>query len=36
MAWREEYGHEGEWAVELGRAVQRGGAEAFWPAVTAA
>ena len=36
MAWREEYGHEGEWAIELGHAVQRAGAEAFWPAVTAA
>jgi acyl-CoA dehydrogenase len=36
MAWREEYGHEGEWAIELGRAVNRDGAQAFWPAVTCA
>ena len=35
MAWREEYGHEGEWAVELGRAVQERGSEAFWPELTA-
>jgi acyl-CoA dehydrogenase len=35
MAWREEYGHEGEWSIELGRRVQREGAPAFWPSVTA-
>jgi acyl-CoA dehydrogenase len=36
MAWRDEYGHEGEWAIALGRGVQRSGADAFWPSVTAA
>jgi acyl-CoA dehydrogenase len=36
MAWREEYGHEGEWAIELGRGVQKDGPHALWPSVTIA
>jgi acyl-CoA dehydrogenase len=34
-AWREEYGNESAWAIELGRAIRRQGAAAFWPSVTA-
>lgn len=34
-AWRDEYGNEGEWAIEFGRAVQTQGAAAFWPSLTA-
>lgn len=34
-AWREEYGNESAWAIDLARAVQRQGADAFWPSLTA-
>ncbi len=34
-AWREEYGNEAAWSTALGQAIQEGGAEPFWPAVTA-
>jgi acyl-CoA dehydrogenase len=34
-AWREEYGNEAEWASALGGAIQRGGADQFWAAITA-
>jgi len=34
-AWREEYGNEAEWEAMLGGAIQRGGADQFWPAITA-
>jgi len=33
-AWREEYGNESEWAIELGREIQGRGADALWPALT--
>ena len=32
-AWRDEYGSESEWAVRLGQAVARNGADALWPLV---
>jgi acyl-CoA dehydrogenase len=33
-AWREEFGNEAAWSVELGRALAAGGAERLWPALT--
>ena len=33
-AWREEFGNEAAWAVELGRAITAGGADRLWPALT--
>jgi acyl-CoA dehydrogenase len=33
-SWREEYGTESEWAIELGRALQRSGAQAAWPTLS--
>jgi len=33
-AWREEYGNEADWAIELGRLMQTHGADALWPALT--
>lgn len=33
-AWREEFGNEAAWAMELGRAIAGGGAERLWPALT--
>ena len=34
-SWRAEFGGEGDWAVELGRAVAERGADALWPHLTA-
>ena len=34
-SWRAEFGGEGEWAAELGRAVAERGADALWPHLTA-
>ncbi|MGD9844917.1 MAG: acyl-CoA dehydrogenase family protein [Variibacter sp.] len=31
LAWRDDFGNESYWAVELGRKVAAGGADAFWP-----
>lgn len=31
LAWREDYGTEAHWALELGRHVSTGGADALWP-----
>jgi acyl-CoA dehydrogenase len=33
-AWREEFGTDAHWAVELGRAAIRARASGFWPALT--
>jgi acyl-CoA dehydrogenase len=33
LAWRDDFGNESHWAVELGRRVSAGGADAFWPLV---
>ena len=35
-AWRDEYGDESEWALRLGEHFARLGADAMWPALTAA
>ena len=32
--WRDEFGHEGDWAVELGRVVLAAGGEGVWPLLT--
>ena len=34
-AWREEFGNEAAWAIELGRAMAAAGADALWPALSA-
>lgn len=34
-AWRDDFGSESHWAVELGRAVASKGAEELWPALAA-
>jgi acyl-CoA dehydrogenase len=34
-AWRDEFGNESEWAIELGRAVQSEQAASFWASLTA-
>jgi acyl-CoA dehydrogenase len=34
-SWRAEFGGEGDWAIELGRAVAGRGADALWPQLTA-
>ena len=34
-AWREEFGNEAYWAMQLGRRTQQQGADALWPALTA-
>jgi acyl-CoA dehydrogenase len=34
-SWRAEFGGEGDWAVDLGRAVAERGADALWPHLTA-
>jgi acyl-CoA dehydrogenase len=34
-SWRAEFGGEGDWALELGRAVAERGADALWPHLTA-
>lgn len=33
LAWRDDFGNESHWAVELGRRVAARGADAFWPLV---
>lgn len=33
LAWRDDFGNESHWAVELGRSVARRGAEELWPLV---
>jgi acyl-CoA dehydrogenase len=33
LAWRDDFGNESYWAVELGRRIARRGAEEFWPLV---
>ncbi len=33
LAWRDDFGNESHWAVELGRHVAARGADAFWPLV---
>ncbi len=35
-SWREEYGNEALWAIELGARLQRESADALWPNLTAA
>ena len=34
-SWREEFGNEAVWAIELGRAMASAGADALWPALSA-
>jgi acyl-CoA dehydrogenase len=34
-AWREEFGNEATWAMELGRAIAGAGADQLWPALSA-
>jgi acyl-CoA dehydrogenase len=34
-AWREEFGNEAAWAMELGRAMCAAGADRLWPSLTA-
>jgi alkylation response protein AidB-like acyl-CoA dehydrogenase len=33
-AWREEFGNEAAWAMELGRTIAMHGADRLWPALT--
>lgn len=33
-SWREEFGNEAAWAIELGRAMCAAGADSLWPALT--
>lgn len=33
-AWREEFGNETQWAIQLGHMVAGGGADALWPFIT--
>lgn len=33
LAWRDDFGNESHWAVELGKLVATRGADAFWPLV---
>jgi len=33
LAWRDDFGNESHWAVELGKLVAARGADAFWPLV---
>ena len=33
-AWREEFGNEAAWALELGRAITAAGADRLWPELT--
>jgi acyl-CoA dehydrogenase len=35
IAWRDEWGSEGQWNAELGEGVLRAGADALWPQITA-
>ena len=34
-SWRNEFGNDRHWALELGRRIAGAGADAFWPALTA-
>jgi alkylation response protein AidB-like acyl-CoA dehydrogenase len=34
-SWRDEFGHEGFWAAELGRCIAAAGPEQLWPLITA-
>ena len=34
-SWRDEFGTESAWSIELGRRIAAGGAEAMWPTITA-
>ena len=34
-SWRDEFGVESEWSIELGRRIAAQGAEAFWPLLSA-
>ena len=36
LAWREEFGNEAYWSMKLGRAMFNAGADAYWPALSAA
>ncbi len=36
LAWREEFGNEVYWSMALGRAMLAGGADDYWPALSAA
>ena len=33
LAWRDDFGNESYWAVELGNKIAKGGADEFWPLV---
>jgi hypothetical protein len=33
-AWREEFGNEAAWAIELGQTIAAAGADALWPTLT--
>jgi hypothetical protein len=33
LAWRDNFGNESFWAVELGKRIAVGGADALWPLV---
>ena len=35
LAWRDDFGNESIWAVELGNKIAKGGADEFWPLVAA-
>jgi alkylation response protein AidB-like acyl-CoA dehydrogenase len=35
LAWRDDFGNESYWAVELGNRIAKGGADEFWPLVAA-
>ena len=35
LAWRDDFGNESYWAVELGNKIAKGGADEFWPLVAA-
>jgi acyl-CoA dehydrogenase len=35
LAWRDDFGNESYWAVELGHKIAKGGADEFWPLVAA-
>jgi acyl-CoA dehydrogenase len=35
LAWRDDFGNESYWAVELGNAIAKRGADEFWPLVAA-
>lgn len=33
-AWRDEFGHEGDWAIEIGRSALARGSDGLWPFLT--